>query len=84
MGHLIATGVEEQGHQISFEYVGKESKQRCFALCNCGWKVEIESFLNPWSVIEVKVRVARHFEEVEIHPRNAAAHAIFSFSPYSD
>lgn len=80
MGHLIPTEIEDQGHQISFEYIGNDTDHNCFAVCLCGWRTEIESFRNPWSVIEVKVKVTKHFEELGIQPRNAAAHAIYSFN----
>ena len=80
MGHLIPTEIEDQGHQISFEYQGQDANQKCLSICTCGWRTEIESFRHPWSFIEVKVRVREHFEALGLQPGNAGGHAIYSFN----
>jgi len=79
MGHLIPTGVPNHGHSINFEYVGFGEEQKCYMGCQCGWRVEIESFRNPWSVTEVKVRVEKHLEELGIDHKNSNSQAVFSF-----
>jgi hypothetical protein len=33
-------------------------------VCECGWKIEIESFRHPWSLIETRVRMRKHMEEL--------------------
>ena len=42
MGRLIPTGLPNQGHSIDFEYVGEDKDKKCFMVCECGWKIEIE------------------------------------------
>jgi len=79
MRHLISTEVSNQGHSMNFEYTGSGEEQKCFMSCQCGWRVEIESFRNSWSVIEVKVRVGKHLKELGINPENSNSQAIFSF-----
>jgi len=79
MGHLVPTGVPNQGHSMDFEYEGSGEEQKCLMRCQCGWKVEIESFRKPWSVTEVKVRVGKHLEDLGISQENANSQAIYSF-----
>ena len=79
MGHLIPTGAPNQGHSMDFEYEGSGEEQKCLMCCQCGWKVEIESFRKPWSVTEVKVRVGKHLEDLGISQESANSQAIFSF-----
>jgi hypothetical protein len=64
MGRLIPTGLPNQGHSIDFEYVGEDKAKKCFMVCECGWKIEIESFRHPWSLIETKVRMRKHMQEL--------------------
>jgi hypothetical protein len=64
MGHLIPTGSPNQGHSVDFEYVGEDKSQKCYMVCECGWKIEIESFRHPWSLIETKVRMRKHMEDM--------------------
>ena len=33
-------------------------------VCECGWKIEIESFRHPWSLIETRVRMRKHMQEL--------------------
>jgi len=66
MGRLIPTGIPNQGHSIDFEYTGQDKDMKCFMFCECGWKIEIESFRHPWSLIETNVRVKKHMEEIGI------------------
>ena len=63
MGKIIPTGIPNSGHSITFEYVGDDVEQRCFMVCECSWKIEIESFRHPWSLIETRVQLQRHMEE---------------------
>ena len=49
---------------ISQEYVGEDKDKKCFMVCECGWKIEIESFRHPWSLIETRVRMRKHMEEL--------------------
>jgi len=79
MRHLIPTGVPNQGHSMNFEYDESEEAPKCFMSCQCGWRVKIESFRNPWSVTEVKVRVGKHLEDLGISQERANSQAIFSF-----
>jgi len=64
MGHLIPTGIPNQGYSINFEYIGDGENQTCLMICECGWKTKIESFRHPWSIIETKVKVRKHMEEL--------------------
>ena len=66
MGRLIPTGVPNQGHPMDLEYTGSGQKMKCFMVCACGWRTEIESFRHPWSLIETRVRAQRHLEELGI------------------
>ena len=66
MGHLIPTGLPNQGHSINFEYTGQDKDMKCFMVCECRWKIEIESFRHPWSLIETRVRLRKHMEELGI------------------
>jgi hypothetical protein len=64
MGKLIPTGVPNQGHSIDYEYIGEGVEEQCFMVCECGWQIEIESFQHPWSLIESRVRLQRHMEDL--------------------
>ncbi len=64
MGRLIPTGLPNQGHSIDFEYAGEDEVKKCFMVCECGWKIEIESFRHPWSLIETRVRMRAHMKEL--------------------
>lgn len=64
MGRLIPTGLPNQGHSIDFEYTGEDKDMKCFMVCECGWKIEIESFRHPWSLIETRVRMRKHMDEL--------------------
>jgi hypothetical protein len=64
MGKLIPTGLPNQGHSVDFEYVGENKDMKCFMVCQCGWKIEIESFRHSWSLIETKVRLREHMEDL--------------------
>jgi hypothetical protein len=64
MGLLIPIGLPNQGHSIDFEYIGDGFEEQCFMVCECGWKIEIESYQNAWSLIETRVRLQRHMEEI--------------------
>jgi hypothetical protein len=61
---LTPTGLPNEGHSIAFEYLGEGVEQQCFMVCECGWKIEIESFRHSWSLIETRVRLQRHMEEI--------------------
>lgn len=69
MGHLIPTGVSDQGHSITFDYIGEGDEQKCFMRCVCDWSIEIESFRHPWSITESRVRFQRHMEDLGLRPR---------------
>ena len=64
MGHPISTGFSKKDHEISFLYEGEDKQQRCFMVCKCGWKIEIQSFRHPWSLVEIKVKRIRHIREL--------------------
>jgi hypothetical protein len=64
VGRLIPSGLPNQGHSIDFEYVDENTELKCFMVCECGWKIEIESFRHPWSIIETRVRLRRHMQEL--------------------
>ena len=64
MGRLIATGVEFEGHSVTFQYLGLGVEQKCLMNCACGWSVYIDSFKESWSLIETKVRFQRHLKEL--------------------
>ena len=68
MGRPIPTGVPNQGHEMDFQYEGEGNKQKCFMICKCSWRIEIETFRHPWSLIEIKVRVRRHMQELGLEP----------------
>ncbi|MFZ9222847.1 MAG: hypothetical protein ACO23S_06265 [Candidatus Nanopelagicaceae bacterium] len=70
MGRLIPTGVPNRGHQMDFVYEGEGEAQKCFMTCECGWRIEIESFRHPWSLIEVKARSRRHMQELGLEPND--------------
>ena len=67
MGKLIPTGLPNQGHSVDFEYFGEKKDIKCFMVCQCGWKIEIESFRHPWSLIETKVRMRRHMDDLGLN-----------------
>ena len=64
MGKLIPTGLPSQGHSVDFENLGEGKAEKCFMVCECGWRTEIESFRHPWSLIETKVRLRKHMEDL--------------------
>lgn len=64
MGRLIPISSPNQKHAIDFEYVGAGKVQKCFMFCKCGFRVEIESFRKPWSLIESNVKFRKHMKEV--------------------
>ena len=64
MGRLIPTGLPNQGHSRDFEYSGEDRNKKCFMVCESGWRVELETFRHQWSLIETKVRVRKHMEEM--------------------
>lgn len=66
MGDLISTGISDQGHSITFEYVGEGAEQKCFMKCVCGWSTEIESSMHPWSLIETKVKFQKHLDDLAL------------------
>ena len=66
MGRLIKTGGDREGHSTDFEYVGEAEAKKCFLNCSCGWSTEIEQFRHPWSLIEIKVKINKHFAEVGV------------------
>ena len=68
MGRLIPTGAPNRGHSIDFEYIGTGKAQKCFMVCQCGFKVEIESFRHPWSLIESNVRFRKHMQKIGLQP----------------
>ena len=80
MGHLIATGSESNGHGFEFEYSKIDGLDKCQMVCNCGWNTDIKSFQNPWSVIEVKVKIKEHLADFGIEAYHPGA--IFDFKDY--
>lgn len=48
---------------LGFKRTGLGENQKCFMVCNCGAEIEIESFRHSWSIIETRVRWAKHLEE---------------------
>lgn len=64
MGRLLPTGLPNQGHSVYFEILDEGHVEKCFMVCQCGWRVEIETFRRPWSMIETKVRMRKHLEDM--------------------
>jgi hypothetical protein len=64
MARLIPAGLPNQGHSIDFEYEGEDRAKKCFMVCECGWKIKIESFRHPWSLIETRVKIRTHMKEL--------------------
>jgi hypothetical protein len=62
MGKLI--GIQSvSGPANKLVYEGVDESQRCFIDCECGARIEIESFRHSWSIIETRVRWERHLED---------------------
>lgn len=64
MGHLIPTGLPNQGHSVVFDYVGEDEAKKCYMICACSWKIEIGSFRHSWSIMETRFRMRKHMEEI--------------------
>ena len=77
LARLISTNFAYQGHGFEFEYSNEDDDERCFMICTCGWKTNIGSFTNPWSVTEVKVKGNNHLKSEGIEL--SGVFAIFSF-----
>lgn len=77
LARLISTSFAFQGHGFEFEYSSEDGEKRCFMVCICGWKTNIGSFQNPWSVTEVKVKGNDHLKSKGIE--SSGVFAIFSF-----
>lgn len=77
LARLISTNFAFQGHGFEFEYSSKNGNKRCSMVCTCGWKTNIASFQNPWSVTEVKVKGNDHLKSEGIE--SSGVFAIFSF-----
>jgi hypothetical protein len=63
-GRLIMTGVHEPGHSDVLTYSGEGLAEHCYLDCECGVRLEIESFRHPWSTIEVRVKYGQHLNAV--------------------
>jgi hypothetical protein len=66
-----------QGHGFEFEYSRENGQESCLMVCICGWETIIDSFQNPWSVTEVKVKGNDHLKSEGIE--SSGVFAIFSF-----
>ncbi len=77
LARLISTNFAFQGHGFEFEYSSEDGEKRCFMVCICGWKTNIGSFQNPWSVTEVKTKGNQHLNSVGVEM--SGVFAIFSF-----
>ena len=44
MGKIILTGISWGSHKFSLEYPSIKGKIKCFAICTCGYQVEILYF----------------------------------------
>jgi hypothetical protein len=62
-GRLIMTGVHEPGHSHVLRYEGSGHEERCHLICECGAKLEIESFRHSWSTMEVRYKYGSHLNE---------------------
>ena len=77
LARLISTNFAFQGHGFEYEYSSEDGEKRCFMVCACGWKTNIGSFQNPWSVTEVKVKGNNHLKSECIEL--SGVFAIFTF-----
>ena len=77
LARLFSTNFAYQGHGFEFEYLSEDGDETCFMVCTCGWKTNIGSFQNPWSVTEVKVKGNDHLKSEGIEL--SGVFAIFSF-----
>lgn len=71
VGEFISTGITVPGHGIEFFYPDGE----CVLLCECGWQSEIDSYPNPWVVVEVNSRIRRHLTEVGFSEKEESNYA---------
>lgn len=61
MGKLIPIPANS-GPTIKITYEGTGKDQKCFIDCECGARMEIESFRHSWSIIETRVRWEQHLK----------------------
>jgi hypothetical protein len=80
LGKLLSTNFVSGDHKFDFKDSSEDGKKQCSMVCLCGWEQRIESFENPWSVIEVKVKGNDHLKSVGIELEGV--YAIFSFENY--
>ena len=70
MGRSIATGVDNQGHLVTFDYEGET--MNFFMKCVHGKSMEVKSFRSLWSIKEVLVRFDEHLKELSLNPKEAS------------
>ena len=56
MGKIILTGISWGSHKFSLEYPSIKGKIKCFAICTCGYQVEILHF-DSWGGSKIQYSV---------------------------
>ena len=65
MGRLVGTGVEVDGHSLTFVEQG-EPVTACELVCTCGRSHELTAYEHPWVILELKQAFERHLKELGI------------------
>lgn len=64
MGNPLPTGIPNEGHSMRFEYSDQGKQGMCYLCCECGWRAEIKSYRQSWSLLEINFKAKRHFESL--------------------
>ena len=63
MGKIILTGISWGSHKFSLEYASIKEKIKCFAICTCGYQVEILYFESWGGSRQVQFEWDKHIGE---------------------
>ena len=64
MGRVILTGISKGSHKFSLEYPMINNKIKCFAICTCGYRVEILHFESWGGSRQVQFELEKHIKEI--------------------
>lgn len=64
MGKIILTGISWGSHKFSLDYPCIEREVKCFAICTCGYQVEILHYESWGGSRQVQFEWEKHISEV--------------------
>jgi len=65
MGQIILTGISWGSHKFSLNYPCVNGEVKCFAICTCGYNVEIFNFESWGGVRQVQFEWEKHIKSAK-------------------